>query len=68
VTILSKNGDARRKPKSASTTETPSESPAKKGKRRPHSEEVGEALRSAYEQAVSEDIPSEMLDLLGKLG
>jgi hypothetical protein len=29
--------------------------------------EVGTALRSAYEQTVSENIPSEMLDLLGKL-
>ena len=29
--------------------------------------DVGSALRSAYDQAISEDIPSEMLDLLGKL-
>ncbi len=29
--------------------------------------DIGDALRSAYEQAVSEDIPEEMLDLLGKL-
>jgi hypothetical protein len=29
--------------------------------------EVGTALRSAYEQTVSENIPSELLDLLGKL-
>nr|WP_299594756.1 NepR family anti-sigma factor [Sphingomonas bacterium] len=29
--------------------------------------DVGTALRSAYEQTVSENIPSEMLDLLGKL-
>jgi hypothetical protein len=29
--------------------------------------DVGSALRSAYEQTVSENIPSEMLDLLGKL-
>jgi hypothetical protein len=28
---------------------------------------VGTALRSAYEQTVSENIPPEMLDLLGKL-
>jgi len=28
---------------------------------------VGSALRSAYEQTVSENIPAEMLDLLGKL-
>lgn len=28
---------------------------------------VAEALRSAYEQAVREDVPAEFLDLLGKL-
>jgi hypothetical protein len=30
--------------------------------------EVGSALRSAYQRMVEEDIPPEMLDLLGKLG
>ncbi len=29
--------------------------------------DIGNALRTAYEEAVSEDIPEEMLDLLGKL-
>lgn len=29
--------------------------------------DIGDALRSAYDEAVSEDIPKEMLDLLGKL-
>lgn len=28
---------------------------------------VGQALRSVYEQTVEEEIPAEMLDLLGKL-
>lgn len=28
---------------------------------------VGNALRSVYDETVNEDIPSEMLDLLGKL-
>jgi len=28
---------------------------------------VGEALRSAYQEAVEEAVPPEMLDLLGKL-
>jgi hypothetical protein len=28
---------------------------------------VSEALRSAYDQAVNEDIPKEFIDLLGKL-
>ncbi|HEX8642447.1 MAG TPA: hypothetical protein VF702_00880 [Allosphingosinicella sp.] len=30
--------------------------------------EVGNALRSAYQRTLDEDIPPEMLDLLGKLG
>jgi len=30
--------------------------------------DVGNALRSIYQQTVDEAIPSEMLDLLGKLG
>ena len=28
---------------------------------------VGNALRSAYQQTVNEDVPPEFLDLLGKL-
>ena len=30
--------------------------------------EVGHALRAAYQRTIAEDIPPEMLDLLGKLG
>lgn len=41
---------------------------SQRSKKRPPIPEVGNALRSAYEQTVSEEIPSEMLDLLGKLG
>jgi hypothetical protein len=37
-------------------------------KKRGHNGEVGHALRAAYRQAIEEDIPPEMLDLLGKLG
>ena len=37
-------------------------------KRRGTTPEVGNALRAAYQQAIGEDIPPEMLDLLGKLG
>ncbi|WP_299329182.1 NepR family anti-sigma factor [Parasphingopyxis sp.] len=33
----------------------------------PSKSDIGDALRSAYEDAVKEDIPAEMLDLLGKL-
>jgi hypothetical protein len=37
-------------------------------KKRGTTPEVGQALRAAYQQAINEDIPPEMLDLLGKLG
>ncbi|MBC2776982.1 hypothetical protein H6P80_05035 [Parasphingopyxis sp. GrpM-11] len=30
-------------------------------------DDIGDALRSVYDDAVKEDIPSEMLELLGKL-
>lgn len=30
--------------------------------------EVGDALRTVYQTTIQEDIPPEMLDLLGKLG
>ena len=40
----------------------------RKRKRRVPTSEVGHALRSAYDEAMREDIPPEMLDLLGKLG
>ncbi|MGP1354376.1 MAG: NepR family anti-sigma factor [Parasphingopyxis sp.] len=33
----------------------------------PSKSDIGDALRSAYEDAVNEEIPAEMLDLLGKL-
>jgi len=38
--------------------------------RRPRnpSKSVGEALKSVYDRTLVEDIPPEMLDLLGKLG
>lgn len=29
---------------------------------------VGDALRSVYQAAVNEDVPADLLDLLGKLG
>lgn len=61
-----KDGGRRRKSEQASDAEA-DERPSPKKKRSP-APEVGNALRSAYEQAVNEDIPPEMLDLLGKLG
>jgi hypothetical protein len=40
----------------------------RKGRKRTASGEIGSALRSVYDGALNEDIPPEMLDLLGKLG
>lgn len=37
-------------------------------RKRPPAPEFGNALRSAYQRTLAEDIPPEMLDLLGKLG
>ena len=37
-------------------------------KKRAPAGDVGRALRSAYQRMIDEDIPPEMLDLLGKLG
>jgi hypothetical protein len=31
-------------------------------------QEMGSALRSVYQNAVDEEVPDEMMDLLGKLG
>jgi hypothetical protein len=42
--------------------------PPPSGPKRPSGGEVGKALRSVYDDALKEDIPPEMLDLLGKLG
>jgi hypothetical protein len=39
-----------------------------RGPKRPPGGEVGKALRTVYDDALKEDIPAEMLDLLGKLG
>jgi hypothetical protein len=40
----------------------------RRASRRAPSGEIGSALRSVYDGALNEDIPPEMLDLLGKLG
>ena len=42
--------------------------PETRGRKRTPTGEIGSALRSVYDGALAEDIPPEMLDLLGKLG
>lgn len=51
----------------AGPMESPGTGSGKKHKRGP-APGVGNALRAAYDQTLNEDIPPEMLDLLGKLG
>ncbi|MBX9881778.1 MAG: hypothetical protein K2X73_07375 [Sphingomonas sp.] len=41
--------------------------PPRKPKARGDHKDVGDSLRAAYQEAVNEPVPPEMLDLLGKL-
>jgi hypothetical protein len=61
-----RDSDRRRKSEGADDIETPQSSTSRK--RKLPVPEVGQALRTVYQRAVDEDIPPEMLDLLGKLG
>lgn len=56
----------RRGAKPAAENDMPSQSPPIP--RKSLSPGVGNALREAYQEALREDVPPEMLDLLGKLG
>ncbi|HEY0412511.1 MAG TPA: NepR family anti-sigma factor [Allosphingosinicella sp.] len=60
--------DRERRRRSENAPESATHDIPRSKKRRGSSPELGQALRAAYEQAVKEDIPPEMLDLLGKLG
>ena len=62
-----KESQRKRKPTSEDQDEKASESGSRRKKRGPV-DGVGDALRSAYQRTLKEDIPPEMLDLLGKLG
>lgn len=69
VTLLSFEDDRDRRRKADSNVDgDTSARPGKKRKRRSEPGEIGNALRSIYDKTVGEPIPSEMLDLLGKLG
>ena len=63
---FSDDRESRRRRKPEPDVDTSARSRSRK--RRPAAGEVGHALRSAYQRMVEEDIPPEMLDLLGKLG
>jgi hypothetical protein len=68
VVILAFENDKYRRRKTDHPAPTSTDENPKAAKKRGQTPEVGTALRAAYQQAVSEDIPPEMLDLLGKLG
>jgi hypothetical protein len=59
---------AKSKSRKGATERTPHIAAERRGSKRPPSGEIGSALRSVYDRALNEDIPPEMLDLLGKLG
>ncbi len=61
-----KHIERRRKSEQASGTRTSKEQSSKK--KSPGTTEVGSALRSIYQRTINEDIPPDLLDLLGKLG
>ena len=63
-----KNGGRRASPDRNAETEDISSSSPKPKKKRSDTPEVGTALRSIYQRTVEEDIPPDLLDLLGKLG
>lgn len=63
-----KDGERRRKSDPAPRADTPPTSPPSSKRKRTGTPEVGQALRSVYQQTIDEQIPPEMLELLGKLG
>jgi len=65
LTVADDTEPRRKSDHRAETDEAEHATPRKK---RPAAPEVGQALRSVYQQTVDESIPPEMLDLLGKLG
>ena len=71
VSILSfendKHIERRRKSVQASNTRPTREQSPKRGKSAA-GPELGNALRSVYQRTINEDIPPDLLDLLGKLG
>ncbi len=60
--------DAERRRKSGHAQKPNSSEVTKVPKKQSAAPEVGSSLRMVYQQTVNEDIPPEMLDLLGKLG
>ncbi len=62
-----KHIERRRKSVQGADTRAAREQNSKKGKSA-GGNELGSALRSVYQRTINEDIPPDLLDLLGKLG
>ena len=60
--------DGRRKSAPAANDDSSERPPAPRARGRTGAPGVGNALREAYQEALREEVPPEMLDLLGKLG
>lgn len=60
--------DSGHRRKSAPSPQDDSPAAEKPKKKRGSTPEVGQALRAAYQRTIDEEIPSDLLDLLGKLG
>ncbi len=60
--------DVQRRRKSDQASDPSSAKSQKARKKGASDAEVGDALRSVYQRTVNEDIPPDLLDLLGKLG
>lgn len=65
---FSEDRDDQRRRKSDEEAGVAHGSAVRQKKKRGAAPEVGSALRSAYQRTLDEQIPPEMLDLLGKLG
>ncbi len=63
-----KSAETRRKSNQPSAAEPPSRPQPKKKKKGGGGADLGNALRSAYQRTIDEQIPPDLLDLLGKLG
>lgn len=67
LSLANKRDGDQRKSQDGPASQDSAKGTAKK-KKKGEAPEVGQALRSVYDRALQEDIPPEMLDLLGKLG
>ena len=68
LTSASEKDGERRRSTTASSAANGQRQTTKSKKKRGEGTELGSALRSAYQRTVEEAIPSDLLDLLGKLG